>query len=227
MRENLLFASGLYGLGPRVRRRRIGQLLERLELADVEHRLARDISGGMQRRVALAATLIHQPDLIVLDEPTAGLDPLLREAVWQMLEELRQGGATLVVTTQYITETERGDRILLIRAGALVASGTPTELRHQAYGGEVVRLRTSTPQPELAAELAELETVRAVRQLSADDFELIVASAQTAIPRLLEELHARNYQVDEIRQVQASLDSVFVELVQRSSSHDETRVRSG
>ena len=217
MRENLLFSAGLYGLGPRERRERIQELLARLDLESAKDRLARNLSGGMQRRVALAATLLHEPDLIVLDEPTSGLDPVLREAVWQMFEELRQGGATLVVTTQYITETERGDRIYLISGGAIVASGTPADLRQQAYGGEVVRLRTSGLDPDLLEALEELAFVHDARQLSADELELIVASAHTAMPRLVEELNARGHQIEEIRQVQASLDSVFVELVQRSS----------
>ncbi len=221
VRENLLFAGGMYGMGPRERRRRITDLLELLDLTAAEHRLARDISGGMQRRVALAATLIHQPDLIVLDEPTAGLDPVLREAIWQMFEELRQGGATIVVTTQYITETERCDRILLINHGSIVASGTPEELRREIYGGEVVRLITNQPHPELAATLEHLDYVTAANQLRPEEVELVVTSANTAIPRLLEEAQARNYQIDEIREVQVSLDSVFVELVQRSSESRE------
>ncbi len=217
VRENLLFAAGMYGLGPRERRDRIPKLLEQLDLTAAADRLARDISGGMQRRVALAATLIHQPDLIVLDEPTAGLDPVLRESIWQMFEELRQAGATLLITTQYITETERGDRILLISDGSIVASGTPDGLRQQVFGGEVVRLTTSETHPEMIEVINGLDFVADVRQIEPGELEIVVDSADTAIPRLLEAFGGRDFQIDQIREVQLSLDSVFVELVQRSS----------
>lgn len=217
VRENILFSAGMYGLGPRERRKRAKRLLDQLDLSDARDRLARDISGGMQRRVALAATLIHQPDLIVLDEPTAGIDPVLREAIWEMFEELRQDGATLLVTTQYITETERGDRILLLNGGSIVASGTPAELREEVSGGEIVRLTTGKSYPDLADALAGLDDVRTVTQIEADEFEITVESANTAIPQLLEEINLRGYQIEEITAVQLSLDKVFVELVQRSS----------
>lgn len=217
VRENLLFAAGMYGLGPRQRRERIDRLLDQLDLTEAKDRLARDISGGMQRRVALAATLVHEPDILILDEPTAGLDPVLRESIWQMFEELRQAGATLVVTTQYITETERGDRILLISNGSIVASGTPSALRQQVFGGEIVRITTSEPRPEMIEAIEALDFVRDVRQIEPGELEIVVASANTAIPRLMEGLNGRDFQIDEIREVQMSLDAVFVELVQRSS----------
>jgi len=216
VRENLLFAAGMYGLGPRVRRRRIDVLLERLVLDDARDRLARDISGGMQRRTALAATLIHQPELIVLDEPTAGLDPVLRESIWQMFDELRQDGATLVVTTQYITETEHCDRIILINDGVVVASDSPDGLRDHVYGGELVRLKSGALNADLAETLKALEFVRDGRRTAVDEMELVVDSAHAAIPRLISEMTDRGFEIEEIEEIQISLDRVFVELVQRS-----------
>jgi ABC-2 type transport system ATP-binding protein len=206
----------MYGLGPRVRRRRIDVLLERLVLDDARDRLARDISGGMQRRTALAATLIHQPELIVLDEPTAGLDPVLRESIWQMFDELRQAGATLVVTTQYITETEHCDRVILINDGVVVASDSPDGLRHYVYGGELVRLKSGALNADLAEILKALEFVRDGRRTAVDEMELVVDSAHAAIPRLISEMTDRGFEIEEIEEIQISLDRVFVELVQRS-----------
>jgi ABC-2 type transport system ATP-binding protein len=220
--ENLLFAAGLYGLGPRDRRARIARLLDQLQLGEARDRLARNISGGMQRRLALAATLIHQPELIVLDEPTAGLDPVLRDAVWRMFEALRQEGASLLVTTQYVTETERCDYIYLIYNGNVTASGTPQELRHQVFGGEVIRLKSEQLSPRLVEHLLRLEYVIGGRRTARDEIQLVVRAAHATMPLLTDEMRARGATIDEMEEVQISLDSVFVELVRQSSKarHD-------
>ncbi len=215
--ENLLFAAGLYGLGPRERRKRIPVLLDQLDLTEARDRLARDISGGMQRRVALAATLIHQPELIVLDEPTAGLDPVLRESIWKMFDSLRQDGASLLVTTQYITETENCDRVFILSEGRIVATGTPEELRNQVFGGEVVRLKSNDLSADLAEHLLTLDYVRSGQSKSRDEIELVVDAAHEAIPRLTDEMRRLGHHIDELEEVQISLDNVFVELVRRSS----------
>lgn len=218
--ENLLFAAGIYGLGPRDRRERIPQLLDMLELTDAKDRLARDISGGMQRRVALAATLIHRPDLIVLDEPTSGLDPVLRESIWHMFEDLRQQGASLIVTTQYITETENCDRVVLLNEGRIVATGTPDELRDQVFGGEVVRLKSRDLTPELAVHLLSLDYVLRGQRTARDEIELIVEAAHEAMPRLNDEMRRMGCAIDELEEIQLSLDAVFVELVRNTRNSD-------
>jgi ABC-2 type transport system ATP-binding protein len=219
--ENLLFAAGLYGLGPRDRRERIPRLLERLQLDDARDRLARDISGGMQRRLALAATLVHQPELIVLDEPTAGLDPVLREIIWQMLEELRREGASLLVTTQYVTETERCDRIYMIYNGNVTASGTPDELRHQVFGGEVIRLKSEQLSTRIVEHLLGLDYVIGGRRTARDEVQLVVRAAHAAMPMLNDEMRAQGASIDEMEEIQISLDSVFVELVRQSSGSND------
>lgn len=224
--ENLLFAAGIYGLGPRQRRDRIPRLLERLELTDAKDRLARDISGGMQRRVALAATLIHQPDLIVLDEPTAGLDPVLRESIWQMFAELRAQGASLVITTQYITETENCDRVILLNDGRIVASGAPEELRSQVFGGELVRLKSRDLTPELAVHLLSLDYVLRGQRTAPDEIELVVEAAHEAIPRLNDEMRQMGFEIDELEEIQLSLDAVFVELVRNARDDERNALRA-
>jgi ABC-type multidrug transport system ATPase subunit len=103
------------------------------------------MSGGMQRRLELACTLVHQPSLLILDEPTAGIDPLLRTRVWQEIQRLRNIGVTVLVTTQYVGEMEYCDAVALISEGQLVAHATPTDLRKLALGGEVLEVSTSAP----------------------------------------------------------------------------------
>ena len=126
----------------RSRRRRTREALELVDLWDVRGRRASQLSGGMQRRLELACALVHDPSLIFLDEPTASIDPLLRERIWQELHRLRRDGRTLVVTTQYVNEAESCDMVALIAEGALVALAPPDDLRRQAMGGDVIEIET-------------------------------------------------------------------------------------
>jgi ABC-2 type transport system ATP-binding protein len=129
VRQNLNFVAGLYGLGFGERRRRVREALEFVELWEHRRKAASNVSGGMRRRLQLAAAMVHEPELLIVDEPTANLDPILRRRFWEEFRQLREGGRTLFVTTQYISEAELCDRVGLLSCGRLVAVGTPEELR--------------------------------------------------------------------------------------------------
>jgi ABC-2 type transport system ATP-binding protein len=136
--ENLEMAGRLYHLGKALSRRRAGELLERLDLADAGKRQAKTYSGGMLRRLDLAASLIGQPKVLFLDEPTTGLDPRSRVGMWAIIRELVSGGTTLLLCTQYLDEAdELADNIVVIDHGLVIASGTSTELKDR-IGGDVV-----------------------------------------------------------------------------------------
>jgi len=126
--ENVDFVASLYGLVFFRRFRRRKAVLQLVDLWSVRGRRASALSGGMQRRLELAAALVHEPDLLILDEPTAGLDPLLRRVVWDEVHRLRERGVTAIVTTQYVTEAEECDLVVLISEGRRIAFGTPDEL---------------------------------------------------------------------------------------------------
>jgi ABC-2 type transport system ATP-binding protein len=134
VRSNLKFVAGIYGLPRRGRSRRIDELVRMVDLEEARNRRASKLSGGMQRRLQLAATLIHNPQVLIIDEPTAGIDPLLRARFWEYFRHLRDQGHTLIISTQYVTEAEYCDQVLLLRAGKLIASGAPDALRDQAFG---------------------------------------------------------------------------------------------
>ena len=120
-RENVDFVASLFGILWRTRHRRTREVLELVDLWDVRGRRAGRLSGGMQRRLELASALVHDPDLLFLDEPTAGIDPILRATVWEELHRLRDDGRTLLVTTQYVNEAEECDTVALISDGRLIA----------------------------------------------------------------------------------------------------------
>jgi ABC-2 type transport system ATP-binding protein len=212
--ENLDFVASLFGLFYPRRRRRMRETLTTLDLWDARHRRAGDLSGGMQRRLQLAASLVHEPDLLFLDEPTAGIDPLLRQAIWTELEGLRDSGRTLIVTTQYVGEAEQCDDVALIAEGRLVAFAPPDELRRAAYGGEIVEVETSGIID--ASRLAESEHVHDVIQVGPRTLHLTTADAATATPTIMEAIEQAGGSVAAIREYRPTFDDVFAKLVSQA-----------
>jgi ABC-2 type transport system ATP-binding protein len=211
--ENVGFVAALYGIGPFARRGRIRRALEVVDLWDVRHRLARDLSGGMQRRLELACALVHAPDVLFVDEPTAGIDPLLRQAIWDELRDLRDEGRTLVVTTQYVTEAENCDRVALIVDGELVALDEPANLRQMVFGGDVLQVDTTRAvDPE---QLAGIQGVTNVRQTAPRQLMVTVDEAARLTPQIIDGLRASGTEVIGIEEHQPTFDEVFAGLVER------------
>jgi ABC-2 type transport system ATP-binding protein len=126
--ENLRFSGGAYGLDPGELERRVGRLLERTGLAEARDRLAGQLSGGMRQKLALAMAVAHEPDLLILDEPTTGVDPVSRAELWRLLAASAAGGAAVVVATTYLDEAERAATVLVLDRGRGLLSGTPEEV---------------------------------------------------------------------------------------------------
>jgi ABC-2 type transport system ATP-binding protein len=166
----------------------------------------------MKRRLELAAALVHEPDLLILDEPTAGIDPILRRTVWDEIHRLRDAGVTSIVTTQYVTEAEECNDVALISGGRLIAFGPPDSLRREALGGEVVEVTMSGMVD--ASTLPQPEGVRSVRQTGPRTFELVVDDAGTASADA-EGMAASGGDVESIREIRPSFEDVFAHLVER------------
>ena len=171
-------------------------MLELVDLWDVRGRRAGRLSGGMQRRLELACALVHDPALLFLDEPTAGIDPLLRATIWEELHRLRDAGRTLLVTTQYVNEAEACDAVALIADGRLIALATPEELRRQAIGGDVVEIETASA-VRRARRCATLPVVRHVEPgRTRDRLRVTVDDAGTALPDVVDAITRRGGEVD-------------------------------
>ena len=212
-RENVGFVASIYGLLWFRHGRRVKEALKLVELWSVRNRLAARMSGGMQRRLELAAALVHDPALLLLDEPTAGLDPILRASIWSELHRLRDAGRTLIVTTQYVNEAEECDQVALISGGRLVAFATPDELRRQALGGQAIEVET-----EEAFDASELEAqagVLRIIQTGSHTFQAVVEDAGTATPEVMEAIAASGAIVKSAREFVPSFDDVFATLVRR------------
>jgi ABC-2 type transport system ATP-binding protein len=142
-RENLELVGRLYGLRRAEARARTNEVLERLGLSDAGDRLVRTYSGGMHRRLDLGASLVGRPLVLIMDEPSTGLDPRSRIELWSLIDEFVAAGTTLLLTTQYLEEADRlADRVAVIERGSLIAAGTPDELK-QRIGGDVLEVRAT------------------------------------------------------------------------------------
>ncbi len=212
-RENVDFIASLFGMLFRTRHRRTREVLELVDLWSVRGRRASQLSGGMQRRLELACALVHEPDLLFLDEPTTGIDPLLRARIWEELHRLRDDGRTILVTTQYLNEAEACDNVALITGGRLVALATPEGLRAEAIGGDAVDIETTGPFD--GTRLSDLPSVRSVTQTGPRTLRVIVDEAGTATPAVVEAIDANGGEVESAREWRPSFDEVFAELVRR------------
>jgi ABC-2 type transport system ATP-binding protein len=215
-RMNLEFFGGLYGLAGRALATRIAAVLELTNLADRAGDPPNQFSGGMRRRLNIACALLHEPPILLLDEPTVGVDPQSRNAIFETIERLAGEGHTVVYTTHYMEEVERlCDRIVIVDHGRVLADDTLDALLASAPAGNKLTLKYDAP-PDGDA-LAEIRSLPGVKQVELTGTELSVAATDlgTAAPRVLERLAARGFSCQELTSRRANLEDVFLALTGR------------
>ncbi len=207
--ENLLACGSFYGMSGRTLAERVRTAMGQLGVVEKRGELVRNLSGGMQRRAELARALLHEPQLLLLDEPTAGLDPVARNDFWRAIGELREKRNTaIVVSTHLFDEAERCETLILLEKGVRVAEGSPEELK-ATVGGEVVELRARRPEAALATLQAVFELPM---ELSDGVIRVVASQAHQLIPRLVEALPG---EVVSIGLHQPTLADVFHRAVRR------------
>jgi ABC-2 type transport system ATP-binding protein len=213
LRENLNFAASLFGV-PLRRRRRLDEVVEMLGLAEAIDRPLRDVSGGERRRLSLAAALIHGPDLLFLDEPTAGIDPILRRNFWEHFESLADERVAMLVTTQYVGEAEYCDYVGVLAAGRILALETPEELRRRAFGGELFDVELTTPPtPGDVDRLAGIPGVQSINWLDDHSLRLVVEDAGAMSSTVVEWAGQAGIEIERSETYLPPFDDVFVEIV--------------
>ena len=221
-RELLQLQGDLYHLNRADRNHRIDDLIDRLGMEPWIDRRCGTYSGGMRRRLDLAAGLLHRPRLLVLDEPTVGLDIESRSAIWQLLNQLVEAGTSVLLSSHYLEEIEAlADRMAIIDAGAVIAEGTPTDLKQRLGGDRVtLRVREFSDAKEAALVRSVLEPVEGVRQVvinRAQGFSLnLVIEGESVIERLRHSLEGAGLPVFALAQSRPSLDDVYLQATGRT-----------
>jgi ABC-2 type transport system ATP-binding protein len=217
--ENIDFVASLFGMLWRRRRRRVREVLKVVDLWEARGRQAGRLSGGMQRRLELACALVHEPELMILDEPTAGIDPLLRGTIWDELHRLRDAGRTLLVTTQHISEAEECDAVAMIVNGSIIALAPPEELRRIATRGDLLDIETAAPFD--GSTLVGEPGVGEITQSTPHHFRVVVDDAGSALPDIVERIRVAGGDVESASEHRLSFDEIFAILVARHDAEVE------
>jgi ABC-2 type transport system ATP-binding protein len=221
--ENIAFFAAIHGV--RDWRPRRDELLDRLRMTPFRRRLADRLSGGMKQKLALACTLVHTPELLVMDEPTTGVDPVSRRDFWRILTQLQRDGLTILLTTPYLDEAERCQRIALIDRGRLLDVSSPEALRrgqgeHQAALLEIIATPKARAEQLIAArpEVAEVEAFG--ERLHATLRGVTATQADAACARLAADLAAAGIEVQHARPIVPSLEDIFIARIRAAEAGD-------
>jgi len=206
--ENLNFYGRTYGVKSQQLQERKAYILEMAGLEGRERELTKNLSGGWKQRLALGTAIIHEPEMVFLDEPTAGVDPISRRAFWDLLYELAEGGTTIFVTTHYMDEAEHCQRLAFIHGGRIVARGSPPDIKENVMHGQVLEI--DCDQPEAA--------ILALRQLGLFDevalygalIHVIAEDGENYKPTIIKILRGEGIRVESVDLIAPSLEDVFV-----------------
>ncbi|GFN21833.1 multidrug ABC transporter ATP-binding protein [Thermanaeromonas sp. C210] len=213
--ENLEFYAGVYQLAPERFRQRKGEILNLIGLAGKERTLTGNLSTGWKQKLALGCALLHEPELVLLDEPTSGVDPVARRNFWDLIYDLSHAGVTVLVTTHYMDEAEHCHTIGFIYNGKLVAFGTPDHLKKTKMQGEILEIQCSPLMPALEA-LAEVPGVLEAAMYGAG-LHVVVGDIFRDSPYVRQALERAGVEVKSILPVEPGLEDVFVSLVEGGS----------
>jgi ABC-2 type transport system ATP-binding protein len=218
-RENLRMIGRLSGLDRRSAGRRAEALLAEFDIIDAADRTARTYSGGMRRRLDVAASLVNQPPMLFLDEPTTGLDPRGRLGLWRLIKQLAKQGTTVLLTTQYLEEADRlADSIIVLNEGRVIATGTTEELKAQVGGDRLaLGVPPGTDPRTMVAAMAGLGTDEPTIDADGSTVLIPVAGGATILPELAERLARNGLGVTDLALRRPSLDDVFLSLTGQST----------
>jgi len=209
VRENLNFFAEMHGVSVAERDARAARLLEFSRLTQYQDRRAENLSGGMKQKLALACTLIHTPEILFLDEPTTGVDPVSRREFWKILYDLLREEVTIFVATPYMDEAERCATVAFMSRGKILTAGTPVELKER-LGQAVIELRAKPRRvsQQVARELAGADAV----QIFGDSLHIRVADADALIAQLQGRLTHERAEIVTLRKIAPSMEDVFMEM---------------
>ena len=221
-RENLLMHANLYNVPTSIQRERIAQVLKLVELEDRADDLLRTYSGGMRRRLEIGRSLIHQPKVLFLDEPTVGLDPQTRDHIWRYIKELREtNNITVVLTTHYMDEADKlSDRIAIMDHGKIVVLDSPTKLKETLQGDNIaIKSNNNNTLKELLAKWLDFTN----QHLKQDTLKVTVPNGKIVMPRIVELANQNNIYIESIVLHEPNLENVFLHYTGSSIREDTTK----
>lgn len=213
--ENLMFWGKLYGIKGKSLETKIDELLKMMGLFDRRKHKVKTYSGGMKRRINIAAALLHDPEIVFMDEPTVGIDPQSRNLIFEVIEQLHAKGLTMIYTTHYMEEAERlCDRIGIIDEGKILREGTLAELRKASSIKEEIKLKFSNPEKNELIDLKEKHE----QNLIVNEHQLVLSSNQSDVdlPLLIQDCLASHLKIENISISNVNLESIFLELTGKS-----------
>lgn len=213
--ENLKFFADINGVSAQKQKTRIGELLEFARLTEFTARRSENLSGGMRKKLALACALIHDPKILLLDEPTTGVDPVSRRELWRLLSKVIQQGVTVLVSTPYMDEAERCNTVSIINQGRVLISGAPAELEAQ-LPFRIVEVKAK-PRRALRAAADRTEGVISWRAVG-DRLRLSVSDPAKVMPRIEKELKKAGAEISILREASLLMEDVFIHLVEKQEA---------
>jgi ABC-2 type transport system ATP-binding protein len=216
-REILLFHGAYFGQSARERARRAAELLDKFKLTDRADHMVRTFSGGMMQRLSIARAMMHDPEVLFLDEPSAGLDPQTRLLLWEIIRDYNRLGKTIVITTHYMEEADTlCDRLAIIDHGRIIAQGTPQDLKRSIPGGYLLRLRFDRVPDQLMAELQKLPGVTEVRSADHTAADVYADRGGPLIPAIVNTAQAAGAGLHDVHIQEPSLETLFLHHTGRS-----------
>jgi len=210
--ENINFYSGIYKLSKKELAERKEDIIRLADIEPLRHSLTKTLSGGWKQRLALGCALIHKPNIIFLDEPTSGVDPITRNNFWDIIKGLAQKGVTVFVTTHYMDEAENCSRMTLIYKGTIIAMGTPEEMKTKFMKNEVIQIIVPRAE-ELIEKISSLEGIKETA-LFGSAIHAVTPDAEKAAPLIESLLNKEGCKGCRINKIKATLEDVFVSLIE-------------
>ena len=216
-REILIFHAAYFGIPPKEGARRANELLEKFKLTDRADQMVRGFSGGMAQRLSIARAMMHDPEVLFLDEPSAGLDPQTRILLWEIIREYNQLGKTVLLTTHNMEEADAlCQRLAIVDHGKMIALGTPGELKRSIPGGYLLRLHFGNQPPDLFPRLQSLAGVREVRPLNSTGADVYADRGGSLIPEVASVAAAVGAELSDVHISEPSLENLFLHHTGRS-----------
>ncbi|MFA5796553.1 MAG: ABC transporter ATP-binding protein [Candidatus Woesearchaeota archaeon] len=224
VKENLLYFGTLYGLHRDTLKSNMITLINLMDLQGAENRLAKNLSGGMQRRLDIACALIHDPKILILDEPTADLDPLLRNHIWRLVRKINKRGTTIVLASHHLTELENlCSRITILKEGKILATGTPNEIKERFSKHEEIHLETFPGNYNLIADIEDKDIMKEIAQIEDRGTKLVIHTSkpELVLQELMKKLDKHKETIIDLKVTKPTLDEIFILITESAKDKEE------